>query len=232
MSGTQGFRTAGTAGRSSRLGETPLSRFSEAGKETDDHARPEPAGAEDGARRRSDLANALPGGARADRAQRRPRRARARRHPHPRRPARRAPPPSHRRALRRRGRPRRGRHHLPPGRRARPLGHRPAARAADRPQHDPRLSARRDAPSSSSTTSSSPGARSARPSTPCSNTAVPPASSSPCSSTGGIVSCRSGPTTSARTCRPPSRRRVHVQLLEVDGADRVLLVPEGGELDG
>ena len=58
----------------------------------------------------------------------------------------------------------------------------------------------------------------------------PTASSWRCSSTAGTASCRSDPTTSARTCRPRSTSACTSQLEEIDGADRVLLehVPEAG----
>ena len=42
-----------------------------------------------------------------------------------------------------------------------------------------------------------------------------------CWSTAGIASCRSRPTTSARTCRPRSSQSVQVRLMEVDGRDEV-----------
>ena len=81
------------------------------------------------------------------------------------------------------------------------------AEAARRCTHSP-LSVRRRSTSrskarrsSSSTTSSTPGRRSARRSRRSSTTAAPSASSSQCSSTEGTASCRSAPTTSARTCR-------------------------------
>ena len=47
--------------------------------------------------------------------------------------------------------------------------------------------------------------------------------SSPCSSTAATASCRSAPTTSARTSPPPCARAVHVLLAEIDGRDAVLL---------
>src|SRR5438874_754283 len=59
-------------------------------------------------------------------------------------------------------------------------------------------------PSSSSTTCSTPAGRSAPRSRPSSTTAGRSGSSSPSSSTAGIASCRSVPTTSARTSRPPA----------------------------
>ena len=46
----------------------------------------------------------------------------------------------------------------------------------------------------------------------------PPASSSPSSSTAATASCRSGPTTSARTSRPHAASGSRVELEEIDGA--------------
>ena len=62
-----------------------------------------------------------------------------------------------------------------------------------------------------------------------SSTAARRASSSPCSPTAATASCRSGPTTSARTCRPHASERVQVQLLEVDEVDQVVLIDEREE---
>ena len=44
--------------------------------------------------------------------------------------------------------------------------------------------------------------------------------SSRCSSTVATASCRSAPTTSARTCRPRTRQSVRVSLVEIDGDRR------------
>ena len=93
--------------------------------------------------------------------------------------------------------------------------------AAGRPRLAPRLRRSTAARSSSSTTSSSPAARSGPRSTPSSTTAARSASSSPCSPTAATASCRSAPTTSARTCRPRRDERVYVRLEEIDGLDEV-----------
>ncbi len=153
------------------------------------------------------------------RAQPRRRRRRAARHPHPRGDAR---PPARR----------------PGSTRSRPPGSPPvrstrrctattsAARGAARwrrPRCRPGASTAGS--SSSSTTCCSPAAPSAPRSTRCPTSAGPARSSWRCSSTAGTGSCRSAPTTSARTCRPPSRETVHVLLAEVDGRDGVLLGP-------
>ena len=155
------------------------------------------------ARRRGGGADALPDRARADRAQRRPRLARARRHPH-----RGVPIANRLRALVaerractstfgavditfhrddvlvRGGGP--------------PLHPQPVVRGTE-------LTSRsRGRRSCSSTTCSSPAARSARRSTRCSSTGGPHGCSSPSSSTGGTASFRSGRTTSARTSPPRS----------------------------
>ena len=50
----------------------------------------------------------------------------------------------------------------------------------------------------------------------------PRASSWSCSSTAATASCRSRPTTSARTCRRRSRQSVQVPLQEIDGVDEVV----------
>ena len=78
--------------------------------------------------------------------------------------------------------------------------------------------------SSSSTTSSTPAARSGPRSRRSSSAAGPRASSSPSSSTAATASCRSGPTTSARTCRPRAASGSRSSSTETDGADRILLV--------
>ena len=123
-----------------------------------------------------------------------------RRDPASRRPAR---PPDRRRDRRARGREparRRARHHLLP---RRPVAGRPAARSSRAPTCRSTSTARR---SSSSTTSCTPAGRSAPRWMPWSTSGGPRRSGSPCSSTAAIASCRSGPTTSARTCRPHARR--------------------------
>ena len=61
-------------------------------------------------------------------------------------------------------------------------------------------------PSCSSTTCCSPAAPCAPPSTPSPSTAGPGPCSWPCSSTAATGSCRSGPTSSARTCRRAATR--------------------------
>ena len=48
-------------------------------------------------------------------------------------------------------------------------------------------------------------------------------SSSSCWSTAATASCRSRPTTSARTCRRRAKQSVQVRLQEIDGVDEVLL---------
>ena len=48
-------------------------------------------------------------------------------------------------------------------------------------------------------------------------------SSSPCSPTAATASCRSAPTTSARTCRRRRGERVNVRLEEIDGVDEVAI---------
>ena len=78
-------------------------------------------------------------------------------------------------------------------------------------------------PSCSSTTSSSPAAPCGRRSTRSSTTAARRASSSRCWSTAATASCRSGPTTWARTCRRRARERVYVRLEELDGVDEVVI---------
>ena len=47
--------------------------------------------------------------------------------------------------------------------------------------------------------------------------------SSRCWWTAATASCRSGPTTWGRTCRPPRSQRVSVHLTETDGVDEVVL---------
>ena len=143
----------------------------------------------------------------------------ARRHPHPRRPAR--PPPARpaRRADRRRGADRRHRHLLLPRRRRRQVARLPAGRPRlphrlrprrahrrprrRRPLHRPHR-ARRDR-------------RPLRLRPPASG------SSSPSSATAATASCRSAPTTSARTCRPRASERVNVRLEEIDEVDEVTI---------
>ncbi len=51
----------------------------------------------------------------------------------------------------------------------------------------------------------------------------PAASSSPSSPTAATASCRSAPTTSARTSRPIASERVNVRVAELDGADEVTI---------
>ena len=48
-------------------------------------------------------------------------------------------------------------------------------------------------------------------------------SSSPCWSTAAIASCRSAPTTWARTSRPRASEQVQVRLAEADGVDEVVI---------
>ena len=48
-------------------------------------------------------------------------------------------------------------------------------------------------------------------------------SSSRSSSTAATASCRSAPTTSARTCRPRATERVYVRVEELDGVDEVAI---------
>ena len=50
-----------------------------------------------------------------------------------------------------------------------------------------------------------------------------------CSSTAATASCRSRPTTSARTCRPRASESVQVRLQEIDGRDEVVLEEERHE---
>ena len=80
-----------------------------------------------------------------------------------------------------------------------------------------------DRGSCSSTTCSTPGARCARRSTRSSTSAGRRRFSSSCSSTAATASCRSRPTTSARTCRPRARESVQVRLEEIDGDDEVVI---------
>ena len=72
------------------------------------------------------------------------------------------------------------------------------------------VDARRAPPWCWSTTCSSPAAPCGPPSTPSPTTAGPGRCSWPCSSTAATASCRSGPTSSARTCRPAATRTVEV----------------------
>ena len=125
-------------------------------------------------------------------------RARARRHPHARRPARGAPGGPDRGAERGGGRARRGRHHLPPRR------HRTRRRAARRARDLARLRPRRRDLRPRRRRPLHRVARSAPRSRRSSSAAAPRASSSPSSSTAATGSCRSAPTTWARTCRPPA----------------------------
>ena len=122
------------------------------------------------------------------------------RHPASRRPAR---PPDRRgdRRARRRDDPRRrARHHVLP---RRPVARRPAAaRQGHRPAVRPRTGRR----SCSSTTSSTPAGRSGRRWTRSWTSGGRRRSAWRSSSTAATASCRSGPTTSARTCRPRARR--------------------------
>ena len=72
-----------------------------------------------------------------------------------------------------------------------------------------------------------PAGRPARRSTRSSISAGPRPSSWWCSLIAAIASCRSRPITSARTCRRRSSESVHVRLLEVDGADEVVIDERG-----
>ena len=114
----------------------------------------------------------------------------------------------------------------PPGRHARhhALPRRPGhARHARHPRHGhPVLDQGQDG-DPRATTSSSPAARSARRSTRSSTSAGRPRSSSRAWSTAATASCRSGRTTSARTCRPSRRESVAVRLREDDGEDGVVI---------
>src|SRR5581483_1396355 len=125
------------------IARTPLTRSSEAGKESNDGARPFPGGRrEDPARCRRALAHAFADRARDHRGESRARPRRARRDPDARRPAR-APPRAPDRGARRRGAgARRRRHHLLPRRRSRARRRRPAACAAARARDAARLPAR------------------------------------------------------------------------------------------
>ena len=94
----------------------------------------------------------------------------------------------------------------------------PRAGAHRRPGGDSTASS-----SSSSTTCCSPAARSGPRSTRSATSAGRRPSSSPSWSTAVTASCRSGPTTSARTCRRRGARQVTVLIEEVDGRDAVSL---------
>ena len=83
--------------------------------------------------------------------------------------------------------------------------------------------------SCSSTTCSTPAGRSAPRSTRSSTSAGRARSSSPCWSIAATASCRSRPTTSARTCRHRRRETIHVRLAEIDGVDEVTLDQVEGE---
>ena len=188
-----------SAGRA-RIRPTPLTRSSEAGKERNEQrmARTSPT-----ARPAKTLLDAEALGrhavahrARDHRAQRRPRHARARRHPHPRRPARRAPRGADRGAERGGDRARRGRHHLPPRRhrarrQAQPVVTRRRSTSSSRDDLRPRRRRPLHGPHDPSRDRDAVRAAAAR-----------RASSSPSSSTAATASCRSAPTTSARTCPP------------------------------
>ena len=57
----------------------------------------------------------------------------------------------------------------------------------------------------------------------CSTTGAPRACSSPCWPTAATASCRSAPTTSARTCRPPAPSASTSASRELDGVDEVTI---------
>ena len=76
-----------------------------------------------------------------------------------------------------------------------------------------------------STTSSTPGVRCVRPWTPWATSAGRGRSGWPSWSTAGTASCRSGPTTSARTFPTRTGERVQVRLEELDGFSEVTIVP-------
>ena len=119
----------------------------------------------------------------------------------------------------RRGRGRHGaggsaRHHDAPRRPAPPAG----PRASSTPTSRRAASTTRS--SSSSTTCSTPGAPSAPRWTPWPTSAGPGPCGWPCWSTAATASCRSAPTTSARTCRPPAASGSQVRLAEHDGVRR------------
>ena len=112
--------------------------------------------------------------------------------------------------------PRPGRHHR---RLAAPGRHRAAAGRARRAQRDPRSTS--TAPRwCSSTTCCSPGAPCAPPSTRSPSTAGRGRCSWPCSSTAATGSCRSAPTSSARTCRRAGRGRRVTDGVEIVGGGR------------
>ena len=149
-----------------------------------------------------------------------PDRPRAGRDPHARRAAGRPPGAADRRVRRDRARLRhRGHRALPRRRRPR----QPPRRAAGGGRHGPRLrrlGARRD-----------PGGRrplhrAHHPRRHRRDLRLRPAArwcSSPCWWTAATASCRSGPTTSGRTCRPRAPSASSVRLDEMDGADEVVL---------
>ena len=83
---------------------------------------------------------------------------------------------------------------------------------------DPGRRRRRHGSSSSSTTCCSPAARSGPRSTRSATSAARARSSWPSWSTAATASCRSAPTTSARTCPTSLRETVRVLLAEIDGA--------------
>ena len=108
--------------------------------------------------------------------------------------------PARSRARGRRDPGRGARHHVLP---RRPVARRPAA---DRQGHRRCRSASTAGRSCSSTTSCTRAARSAPRWTPSSTSGGRRRSGWPCSSTAATASCRSAPTTSARTCRRRARR--------------------------
>ena len=122
------------------------------------------------------------------------------RHPDPRHHARGSARHQDRRVLLGPPRGRNARHHPLPRRSAR------ASRTArSNGLRSPRAASRARW-SSSSTTSCSPGAPPAPPSTRCATSAAPVRCNSRCSSTAATANCRSAPTTSARTCPPRAAR--------------------------
>ena len=121
------------------------------------------------------------------------------RHPASRRAARPADRRRDRRERGRRGPGRRARHHLLP---RRPVDGRPAA---GRQGHGPAVRGSTAGRSCSSTTSCTPAGRSAPRWTRSSTSGGRRRSGWPSSSIAAIASCRSGPTTSARTSRPRAR---------------------------
>ena len=145
------------------------------------------------------------------------RRARDRRHPHRRSGARPQAGRRDRRVHRRHARRRHGRPHA--------LPRRPAPRPRPRRSATPRCptAASTTGWSCWSTTCCSPAGRCAPRSTRWASTGVRARCSWPCSSTAGTASCRSAPTTSARTSRPRSGESIVVLLTETDGRDGVAL---------